>query len=159
MFNRVDYIINKIQTHVSKCCRMNLWKHVCHSCKVSSVCLTVCDPMDCSPPGSSVHGTSQARILEWVAISSSKGSSIPGIEPRLWQFLHCRWILYCLTKSTFLSQPRSSECIGPESLGFVQGLIISSLDPSMPTLDLQQLWRHTQPQPVSLISFSQSIPL
>ena len=77
--------------------------------------------MDCSPPGSSVHGTSQARILEWVAISSSKGSSIPGIEPRLWQFLHCRWILYCLTKSTFLSQPRSSECIGPESLGFVQG--------------------------------------
>ena len=32
-------------------------------------------PMDCSPPGSSVHGTSQARILEWVAISYSRGSS------------------------------------------------------------------------------------
>ena len=32
-------------------------------------CLTLCDPMDCSPPGSSVHGVSQARILEWVAIS------------------------------------------------------------------------------------------
>ena len=37
--------------------------------------------MDCSPPGSSVHGISQARILEWVAISFSRGSSQPGIEP------------------------------------------------------------------------------
>ena len=35
------------------------------------------DPMDCSLPGSSVHGISQARILEWVAISFSKGSSLP----------------------------------------------------------------------------------
>ena len=43
-------------------------------------CLNLCDPMDYSPPGSSVHGISQARILEWVAISSSKGSSWPGIE-------------------------------------------------------------------------------
>ena len=37
--------------------------------------------MDCTLPGSSVHGILQARILEWVAISSSKGSSQPGIEP------------------------------------------------------------------------------
>ena len=37
-------------------------------------CLT-CDPMDCSPPGSSVHGLCQARILEWVAMPSSRGSS------------------------------------------------------------------------------------
>ena len=40
-------------------------------------CLTLCDPMACSPPGSSVHGVSQARILEWVAISSSRRSSQP----------------------------------------------------------------------------------
>ena len=39
-------------------------------------------PMDCSPPGSSIHGTLQARVLEWVAISFSRGSSDPGIEPR-----------------------------------------------------------------------------
>ena len=39
-------------------------------------------PIDCSLPGSSVHRISQARILEWVAISSSRGSSHPGIEPR-----------------------------------------------------------------------------
>ena len=35
-----------------------------------------CNPMDCSPPGSSVHGIFQARILEWVAVSSSRGSSL-----------------------------------------------------------------------------------
>ena len=40
-------------------------------------CLTLCDPMDCSPPGSSVHGILQARILEWVAMPSSRGSSKP----------------------------------------------------------------------------------
>jgi len=36
---------------------------------------TLCDPMDCSPSGSSVHGILQARILEWVAMPSSRGSS------------------------------------------------------------------------------------
>ena len=46
-------------------------------CLVAKLCLTLCDPMDCSPPGSSVHGMSQARILEWVTISSSRGSSHP----------------------------------------------------------------------------------
>ena len=38
-------------------------------CSVPQSCLTLCDPMDCNPPGSSVHGILQARILEWVAIS------------------------------------------------------------------------------------------
>ena len=42
---------------------------------------TLCDPVDCSPPGSSLHGIFQAKILEWVAISSSRGSPDPGIEP------------------------------------------------------------------------------
>ena len=40
-------------------------------------CLTLCHPMDCSPPGSSIYGIFQARILEWVAIFFSKGSSQP----------------------------------------------------------------------------------
>ena len=48
--------------------------------------------MDCSPPGSFVHGISQARILEWVAISFFKGIfPTQGSNPSL---LHCRWILY-----------------------------------------------------------------
>ena len=44
---------------------------------VAQSCPTLCDPIDCSPPGSSVHGIFQARILEWVAISFSRGSSWP----------------------------------------------------------------------------------
>ena len=44
-------------------------------------CPTLCDPMDCSPPHSSVHGILQARILEWVAMPSSRGSPGTGIEP------------------------------------------------------------------------------
>ena len=41
------------------------------------LCLTLCNPMDCNPPGSSVHGISQARILEWVTMPFSRGSSQP----------------------------------------------------------------------------------
>ena len=44
-------------------------------CICSQLCPTLCDPVDCSPPGSSVHGIFQARKLEWVAISYSRGSS------------------------------------------------------------------------------------
>ena len=40
--------------------------------EVAQSCLTPSDPMDCSPPGSSVHGIFQARVLEWVAIAFSK---------------------------------------------------------------------------------------
>ena len=43
-------------------------------------CPTLCDHMDCSPPGSSVHGILQAGILEWVAISSCRGSAYLGIK-------------------------------------------------------------------------------
>ena len=42
-----------------------------HCCSVTNLCLTLCNPVDCSPPGSSVCGISQAGILEWVAVSSS----------------------------------------------------------------------------------------
>ena len=52
-------------------------------CLVTQSCLTVCDPMDCSPPGSSVHESLQARILEWVAISFSRGSSRPRYQTRI----------------------------------------------------------------------------
>ena len=42
---------------------------------VAQLCLTLCDTMDCSPPDSSVHGIHQAKILEWVAMPFSRGSS------------------------------------------------------------------------------------
>ena len=46
-------------------------------CSVAQSCLTLCNSMDCSPPGSSVHGIFQARTLEWVALPSSGRSSPP----------------------------------------------------------------------------------
>ena len=57
-----------------------LWKS-----EVARLCPTLCDPMDCSLPGSFVHGIFQARVLEWVAISFSKGSS----WPRGWTQVFC----------------------------------------------------------------------
>jgi len=46
-----------------------------YKCLLAQSGLTLCDPMDCRPPDSSVHGDSPARILEWVAIPFSRGSS------------------------------------------------------------------------------------
>ena len=50
---------------------------------VAQLCPTPCDPMDWSPPGSSVHGILQAKILEWVAFPFSRGSSQPGDGTRV----------------------------------------------------------------------------
>ena len=47
---------------------------------VSQSCVTLCTAMDCNLSGSSIHGIFQARILEWIAMPSSKGSFNPGIE-------------------------------------------------------------------------------
>ena len=59
------------------CIEPNCMNHYCLLllCLVAQSDLIPCDPMDCSSPGFSGHGTSQAGILEWVAISSSRGSS------------------------------------------------------------------------------------
>ena len=62
---------------------------------VAQSCPTLCDPMDCSPPESSVHGILQARIPEQVAMSSSRGSSRPRDQTHI-SCVSCigRWILY-----------------------------------------------------------------
>ena len=66
--------------------------------------------MDCSLPGSSVHGILQARMLEWVAISFSRGSSWPRGEIFLnSDFLHCRQILYHLSHQLRPAGPELSE--------------------------------------------------
>ena len=51
--------------------------------EVSPQCPTLCDPMDCSLPGSSVYGIFQARVLEWVAIFFSRGSSWPRVQTQV----------------------------------------------------------------------------
>ena len=55
----------------------------CDGGLTAKTCPVLCDPLDWSPPGSSVHGISQARILEWIAISFSGDVPNPGIEPAL----------------------------------------------------------------------------
>ena len=62
---------------------------------ITQSCLTLLDSTDCSPPGSSVHGIFQARTLEWVAISSSRGSSQPRDRTHI-SYISCtgRQVLY-----------------------------------------------------------------
>ena len=68
-----------------------------HGCMCAQPCAALCHPMDWGPPASSVHGISQARTLDWVAISLSRGSSLPKDRT----YVSCvsyigRWILYQL---------------------------------------------------------------
>ena len=72
-------------------------KYVCACMHVKSLqsCVTLCDSMDCSPPGSSVHGVLQVRILEWVVIPFSRGSSRPRDQAHV-SYVSCigRRVLY-----------------------------------------------------------------
>ena len=74
-------------SHFQNFLKINLFKHMCCAvlCLVAQFCLTLWDPMDCSLPGPSVHGILQARIQEWVAMHSSRGSS----KPRDWTQVSC----------------------------------------------------------------------
>ena len=69
------------------------WRALCLSFVLSyfSSVQLFCNPMDCSPPGSSVHEVLQARILEWVAMPSSRGSSQPRDPTRVSCLLHGKW--------------------------------------------------------------------
>ena len=72
--------------------RLNRWNVCC--AKSFQSCLTPCDLMGCSPPGSSAHGILQAGILEWVVVSSSRGSSRHRDQTRI-SYISCigRWVL------------------------------------------------------------------
>ena len=84
--------MNQVLANYGEAVRSKTHKNF-HCCKKTSVVqcligislciqlhLTLCSPVDCSPPGSSVHGISPARILEWVAISPPRDLPNPGIE-------------------------------------------------------------------------------
>ena len=93
-------------------------------------CLTLCDPMNCSPPGSSVHRILHARILEWVAIPSSTGSSRPGDR------IHVSYIS-CTGRQILLLKPLVSPgkpiymCVCVQLLNFFQ-LFCNPMDCSLP---------------------------
>ena len=73
---------NQKKTKQSYECCPWIWIYTPGVCtKSPQWCLSLCNPMDCSPPGSSLHGILQARILEWVVISSPGDLPDPGIEP------------------------------------------------------------------------------
>ena len=76
-------------------CKVSIMFHGCMCAKSLQSCLTLGDSMDCIPPGSSVHGILRARILERVAISSSRRSSRPR-DRTLVSHVFCvgRWVLY-----------------------------------------------------------------
>ena len=77
-----SYVDNSLSHSSSFCCCSGFF--TC-CCSVTKLCLTLLWPMDYSPPGSCVHGISQARILEWVVISFSRGSS----RTRGWTHVSC----------------------------------------------------------------------
>ena len=66
---------------------------------VAQSCPTLCDPMDCSLPGSSLHGILQARVLEWVTISFSRGSSRPRDRTRVSHIPGRRFNLWATRKA------------------------------------------------------------
>ena len=74
----------KKSQHVSMCACPCVSDYVPYCCCLVVVSSSFCDPMNCSPPISSVHGISQARILEWVTISSSRRSSWPRDGTHIW---------------------------------------------------------------------------
>ena len=93
---------------------------ICHlkvKVSVAHLCPTLCDPMDCSSPGSSVHGLFHTKILEWVAISFFSGSS----QPRN------RTQVSCITGRFFTVSYQKSPCpsatycpyLNPPTLGFI----------------------------------------
>ena len=70
------------------------WSFTSSESEVAQSYLTLCDPMDCSLPGSSVHGIFQARILEWVAISFSRGSFRPKDRTQVSRIIGRRFIIW-----------------------------------------------------------------
>ena len=79
--NKLFWVIHNFELLFTQIVGFRHWERECGFLKVKVLiaqsCPTLCDPMDCSSPGSSVHGILQARILEWVAISFSRGTSGP----------------------------------------------------------------------------------
>ena len=75
---------------------------------VAQSCLTLCGPMDCSLPGSSVHRIFQAKILEWVAISYSRGSSQPRDQTRA-SHIAGRWFTFWATRETLIGKNEGSK--------------------------------------------------
>ena len=84
--------------------------------KVAQLCPTLCDPMDCSLPGASVHGILQERILEWVAVPFSRGSSQPRDRTQVSE----------LQADSLLPEPPGKpKNVGVGSLSLLEGILLT----------------------------------
>ena len=120
----------------------------CMCAKSLQSCPTLCDPMDRSPPGSLVHGILQARILEWVAMPSSRGSSQPRDQtPVSYVSCICRQVLYhwrLRTHNHVASQMKSNHILRMNFMEMIicdwklhTFLFIILLPPNLQTLEGQ----------------------
>ena len=76
--------------------------------EVAQLCLTLCDLMDCSLPGSSVHGIFQVRILEWVVISFSRGTSWPRDQTQVSHIVGRRFTIWATRETHIQALPGSN---------------------------------------------------
>ena len=91
-------------------CLLLYWFLLGNTWDITHLYLTLCDPMDCSPPGSSVHETLQARVLEWVAIPFSKVSSWP--SDRTWvSHIAGRFFTIWATRAALLKRSPAPESL------------------------------------------------
>ena len=93
---------------------------LCCCCLAAKSCLTLCNPMDCSPPGSSLHGISQARILEWVIISFSRLTissfqSLSHVRLFVTPCIAARQASLSITNSQSLLKPMLIDSVMPSS--------------------------------------------
>ena len=112
------------------CVPITLWAYPCCCCSVAKSCLTLCNPKDCSKPGFSVHGIFQARILELVAPSFSRGSS----WMRNCTYVSCtgRWILYHFTR-----EARAYPYLAQKGVSY---LSFTFLAPTLNSLYFENWW-------------------
>ena len=104
--------------------------------KSLQLCLTLCNPMDCSPPGSSVLGILQTRILEWVAMPSSRGSSQP-------RDLTCVSYVSCISRRVLYHQHHLGSPIFKYSLKVLAQFVIKQVDTCRKYTELFSFTNHS----------------
>ena len=126
-------------------------------CLVARLCPTLCDAMDCSPPGSSVHGDSPGKKLEWVGMPSSRNFPNPGLEARsptlqADSLLSNRWILCHLTHQ---GSPGTLEWV---AYPFSQDLPNPGIEPASPASQVDSLPAELLGKPICSLLTGQISP-